>query len=303
MFFNDTLKIKLTFRRKGGPSTSIRSTVDIQPVVESDSPTFDNATSLPSSSKTHKLRLFSTLTRFRKTSLSSVFKKDHVSCLPISCDAVGLTFFQPIQTPSTVVPCTTSATLQPSSHIPDALEDSSFPVVHPPTDHWECGADFGFISSMNESSNRKDSLLEPDPPGRRTAVRVASLRMRTAAVWASIPSTMDVVPASYEYSETSTPVKSLECDETTSIDHAMVYSPSLSSPATSVTAVSDCGLGDLSARMSMGHKQEWSSITPKVCGYDVLFFTESSCHCEGLICSCVGRYLPGTAARAPWFGS
>jgi hypothetical protein len=130
-----------------------------------------------------------------------------------------------------------------------------------PPEHQECDTDFGLVSStVNEPSNREDSFLDPDPPGNRIAVRVASLRMRTAEVWASIPATMDGVPASY--SEASTPAKSRmdspDRDETASIDHATMYNPSFSSPATSVTAVSDWS------------PQEWRCISPKVCQYHAL---------------------------------
>ena len=264
-------------------------------MVESDAPTFANATSLPLSSKTHKLRLFSTLTHSKKTSLASVFDHVHndVGSLPMLCAAFGLTRFQIDQISSTVVPRTASATLEPSDHIPEILEDGSPPVTAPTTDHWECGAEFGLLSStMNESSNRDDSLLDPDPPGSRTAFRVASLRMRTAAVWASIPSTMDGIPISGEHNELSTPVKSRvdspQRDDTISVDHAIAYSPLFSSPATSVTAVSECGLRDHTlAKLGIDHKEEWPCIAPNVGVYHFLFCIEGLCYCEG-ICSCVG---------------
>ncbi|OJA17638.1 hypothetical protein AZE42_10632, partial [Rhizopogon vesiculosus] len=230
MFIIDTLKTKLVpFRHKSGRSTPTRSTVDIKPVVESNSQTFDNATSLPLSSKARKPRLFSSLTHIKKKSLSSIFKKDLA-----------------IQIPSTMSPRTTSATLESSGDMPDVLEDGSFPIVPSRTEHRECSSEFGLLSkssTIDESPTREDSysLLGLHPPGSRTSIRVASLRMRTAAVWASIPATMDMdgVPASCEYSEASTSqtrMNSPERDETTSSDRATVYGPSFSSPATSATA-------------------------------------------------------------------
>jgi hypothetical protein len=143
------------------------------------------------------------------------------------------------------------------------------PVMPSPTEHWECGTEFGLISSsMDRSSNQED--IKPDPPGSRIADRVTSLRMRTAAVWASIPATVEGLPASCASSETSTPVKSktnsLEHDETTTVASVTVDSPSFSSPATSVTAVSDWGPRDSLANLSMiGHKQERIRVIPKVC--------------------------------------
>jgi hypothetical protein len=206
--------------------------------------------------------------------------------------------------------CTTSATLESSSHTLDVLEDGTFPIVSSQTERQEGVADFGLISStVDESPSRKDGPLGLglDPPGSRISVRVTSLRMRTAAVWDSIPATMDGGSAG-DYSQASTPVKSQiisqEWDETESIEHATVYSPSFSSPATSVTAVSDLSPRNSLSRLTMiNRKQELTCITPKVCGYHVLFCTHGSCRCEGLACRCFGRYLPGTVARDAGFGN
>jgi hypothetical protein len=137
-----------------------------------------------------------------------------------------------------------------------------------PAEHCEGGAEFGLISSaMNRTSNQED--INPDPPGSRIANRVTSLRMRTAAVWASIPATVEGLPTSCASSEPSTPVKSqmnsLGYDETTTVASATVDSPSCSSPATSVTAISDWGPRDSLANLSMiGHKQERIRVMPKV---------------------------------------
>ncbi|KAG0705334.1 hypothetical protein DFH29DRAFT_292812 [Suillus ampliporus] len=247
MFISGTLKTKFVFRRK---SASIRSPVDINPVVESNSPIFDDATSPPSSSKARKLRILSNLTFFKQTPLASVFKKA-------------------IQTPVTVSPCTTSAVLDPLRHIPTVSEDGFFhPAMPSPTGHQERGIDFGLISSaVDDASNQED--INPDPPGSRIATRVTSLRMRTAAVWASIPATMEGLPASCVSSEASTPVKSqvnsLEHDETASVESATVDSPLFSTPATSATAVSDWGPRDSLGNLSMiGHKQERIRVMPKV---------------------------------------
>lgn len=91
MFFNHTLGFKPVFRRKSGRSTPIRSTLDRNPVAESISPTLDNTTSLPLSSKTRRPRLFSSLTHLKRTSLG-VFKKDPVSSLLIFCAVGSFTF-------------------------------------------------------------------------------------------------------------------------------------------------------------------------------------------------------------------
>ncbi|KAG1736750.1 hypothetical protein EDB19DRAFT_1720093, partial [Suillus lakei] len=252
MFISDTLKTRLTFRRKSGGSASIKSPADIKPVIEPNSPTFDDATSSPSSSKARKLRFFSNVTRFKKMSLASVFKK-HTSA----------------QIPPAALNCTTSAAPDSSGHTLFVSEDGVLhPVTPSPIEHWEGGADFGLISSaMEESSNQED--INPDPPGSRIADRVTSLRMRTAAVWASIPATVEGLPASCVSSEASTPVKSqmnsLGHDETTTVASATVDSPSFSSPATSVTAVSEWGPRDSLANLSMiGHKQERIRAMPKV---------------------------------------
>lgn len=253
MFISNTLKTKLTFRPKVRSSASrVKSPANTKPVIESDSPTLDDVTYRPSSSKPHKFRFFSTLTHFKKMSLASVFRKG-----------------PSVQIPPTVSHCTTSAVPDLSTHILAVSEDGVLhPVMPSPTEHWESGAEFGLISSaMDTSSNQED--VKPDPPGSRIANRVTSLRMRTAAVWASIPATVEGLPASCVSSETSTPVKSrmnsLEHDETTTVTSATVDSPSFSSPATSVTAVSDWGPRDSLANLSMiGHKQERTRVVPKV---------------------------------------
>ncbi|KAG1858455.1 hypothetical protein DFJ58DRAFT_782339 [Suillus subalutaceus] len=253
MFIRNTLNTNLTFWRKSrGSASRVKSPADTKPVIESNSPTFDDVTSPPSSSKARKFRFFSTLTRFKKMSLASVFKKG-----------------PSVQIHPTVLPCTTSAVPDLSRHILAVSEDGVLqPVMPSPAEHWDGGAEFGLISSaMDRSSNQED--IKPDPPGSRIADRVTSLRMRTAAVWASIPATVEGIPASCASSATSTPVKSkansLEHDETTTVASATVDSPSFSSPATSVTAVSDWGPRDSLANLSMiGHKQERIRVMPKV---------------------------------------
>lgn len=298
MFINGTLKHKLTFRRKSeGSASRVELPADTKPVIESNSPT---ATSSPSSSKAHKFRLFSTLTHIKKMSLASVFKKGPVSSLLSVMRYSRLTCFQSVQIPPTALHCTTSAVPDISRHVLAVSEDG---VLHPTmplaTEHWEGGTEFGLISSaMDRSSDQED--INPNPPGSRIADRVTSLRMRTAAVWASIPATVEGLPDSCASSETSTPVKSqmnsLEHYETTTVASATVDSPSFSSPATSVTAVSDWGPRDSLANLSMtGYKQERIRIMPKVC---VMFLGQyrGLWHCEGF--TCVGCCLPCTAARA-----
>ncbi|KAG2080263.1 hypothetical protein BD769DRAFT_858380 [Suillus cothurnatus] len=264
MFISETLNTNLTFWRKSGGSASrVKSPADTKPVIESNSPTFDDATSLPSSSKARKFRFISTLTHFKKMSLVSVFKKG-----------------PSVQIHPTVLPCTTSVVPNSSRHMILVSEDGVLqPVMPSPTEHWECGTEFGLISSsMDKSSNQED--IKPDPPGSRIADRVTSLRMRTAAVWASIPATVEGLPASCASSETSTPVKSktnsLEHDETTTVASVTVDSPSFSSPATSVTTVSDWGPRDSLANLSMiGHKQERIRVIPKVLpALDVISLTK-----------------------------
>lgn len=247
------LKTNPTFWRKSrGSASRVKSPADTKAVIESNSPTFDDATSPPSSSKARKFRFFSTLTHFKKMSLASVFKKG-----------------PPVQIHPTVLPCTTFTVPDLSRNVLVISEDGVLqPVTPSPTEHWEGGAEFGLISSaMDRSSNQED--IKPDPPGSRIADRVTSLRMRTAAVWASIPATVEGLPASCPSSESSTPVKSkmisLEHDETTTVTSATMDSPSFSSPATSVTAVSDWGPRDSLANLSMiGHKQERIRVMPKV---------------------------------------
>lgn len=253
MFVRNTLNTNLTFWRKSrGSASGVESPADTKPAIESNSPTFDNVTSPPSSSRARKFRFFSTLTHFKKMSLASVFKKG--PSVPIH---------------PTVLPCTTFAVPDLSRHILVVSEDGVLqPVMPSPTEHWDRGTEFGLMSSaMDRPSNQED--VNPDPPGSRIADRVTSLRMRTAAVWASIPATVDGLPASCASSATSTPVKSransLEQDETTTVASATVDSPSVSSPATSVTAVSDWGPRDSLANLSMiGHKQERIRVMPKV---------------------------------------
>lgn len=250
MFINGTLKHKFTFRRKSeGSASRVELPADTKPVIESNSPT---ATSSPSSSKAHKFRIFSTLTHIKKMSLASVFKKG-----------------PSVQIPPTALPCTTSAAPDISRHVLAVSEDGVLHHTMPlATEHWEGGTEFGLISSaMDRSSDQEDT--NPNPPGSRIADRVTSLRMRTAAVWASIPATVEGLPDSCASSETSTPVKSqmnsLEHYETTTVASATVDSPSFSSPATSVTAVSDWGPRDSLANLSMtGYKQERIRVMPKV---------------------------------------
>lgn len=174
-----------------------------------------------------------------------------------------------VQIPPTVLHCTTSAAPDSSRHILVVSEDGVLhPVIPSPAEHCEGGTEFGLISSaMDRSSNQED--INPDPPGSRIANRVTSLRMRTAAVWASIPATVEGLPASCASSKTSTPAKSqinsLGHDETTTVTSVTVDSPSFSSPATSITAVSDWGPRDSLANLSMiGHKQDWIREMPKV---------------------------------------
>ncbi|KAG1835636.1 hypothetical protein EV424DRAFT_1357994 [Suillus variegatus] len=228
MFINGTLKHKLTFRRKSeGSASRVELPADTKPVIELTNFAF-----------------FSTLTHIKKMSLASVFKKG-----------------PSVQIPPTALHCTTSAVPDISRHVLAVSEDG---VLHPTmplaTEHWEGGTEFGLISSaMDRSSDQED--INPNPPGSRIADRVTSLRMRTAAVWASIPATVEGLPDSCASSETSTPVKSqmnsLEHYETTTVASATVDSPSFSSPATSVTAVSDWGPRDSLANLSMtGYKQE-----------------------------------------------
>jgi hypothetical protein len=166
--------------------------------------------------------------------------------------------------------CTTSAVPDSFRHILAVSEDGVLhPVMPSPAEHCEGGTEFGLISSvMNRTSDQED--MNPDPPGSRIANRVTSLRMRTAAVWASIPATVEGLPSSCASSETSTPAKSrinsLGYDETTTVASATVDSPSFSSPATSVTAISDWGPRDSLANLSViGHKQERIRVMPKVC--------------------------------------
>ncbi|KAG2157576.1 uncharacterized protein EDB93DRAFT_799748 [Suillus bovinus] len=266
MFIRDTLKNKLTFRRKSeGSSSIVKLPADTKPVIESNSPTFGDATSPPSSSKAHKSRLFSTFTHIRKMSLASVFKKR-----------------PSVQIPPTVLHCTTSAVPDLSRHILAVSEDGVLhPVMPSPTEHWEGGAEFQRISSAMDRSSDQDDI-NPSPPGSRIANRVTSLRMRTAAVWASIPATVEGLPDLSTSSETSTPVKShmtsLEHCETTTVASVTVDSPSFSSPATSVTAVSDWGPRDSLANLSMtGYKQERVLVMPKVLpGLDVISLAQPS---------------------------
>ncbi|KAG2348457.1 hypothetical protein BDR05DRAFT_521170 [Suillus weaverae] len=211
-----------------------------------------------------------------------------------------LTCFQLVQIPPTVLHCTTSAAPDSSRHILVVSEDGVLhPVIPSPAEHCEGGTEFGLISSaMDRSSNQED--INPDPPGSRIANRVTSLRMRTAAVWASIPATVEGLPASCASSKTSTPAKSqinsLGHDETTTVTSVTVDSPSFSSPATSITAVSDWGPRDSLANLSMiGHKQDWIREMPKVC-ITFLVSYRGLWYCEGL--TCVGCYLPRPAARA-----
>ncbi|KAG1748969.1 uncharacterized protein EDB91DRAFT_825965 [Suillus paluster] len=238
--------------------------------ARSNSLIVDDTTSPPSPSKARKLRILSNLSLFKKTSLSKVFKK-----VPA------------IQTLPIVLHRTTTAALDPLRHIPAVSEDGFLHFATPsPTEHQECGTDFGLISStVDESSNQED--INPDPPGSRIADRVTSLRMRTAAVWASIPATMEGLPASCVSSEASTPVKSqinfLEQDETTSVETATVDSPLFSSPATSATAVSDWGPRD-------------SLVNPQ---YDRSQTGANTHNAKGF--TCVRYYLPRTAARVLGF--
>lgn len=166
--------------------------------------------------------------------------------------------------------CTTSAVPDSSGHLLAVSEDGVLHSVMPsPAEHCEAGAELGLISSAYNNTAIQEDII-PDPPGSRIANRVTSLRMRTAEVWASIPATVEGIPDSCASSETSTPVKSrinsLVYDETTTVASATVDSPSFSSPATSVTAISDWGPRDSLANLSViGHKQERIRVMPKVC--------------------------------------
>lgn len=252
MFTSDTLKTKLTFRRKrGGSASRVKSPADTEPVIDSNSPAFNDETP-PSSSTTRKHRFFSNITHFKKMSLASIFKKD-----------------PSVQIPPTMLHCTTSDVPDSSRHILAVSEDGVLhPVMPSPAEHSEGGTEFGLISSAyNDTENQEDII--PDPPGSRIANRVTSLRLRTAEVWASIPATVEGLPTSCASSETSTPVKSrinsLAYDETTTVASATLDSPSFSSPATSVTAISDWGPRDSLANLSViGHKQERIRVMPKV---------------------------------------
>lgn len=251
MFISNTLKTKLTFRRKrGGSASRVQSPADTEPVIDSNSPAFNDTP--PSSSMTRKHRFFSNITHFKKMSLASIFKKD-----------------PSVQIPPTMLHCTTSAVPDSSGHLLAVSEDGVLHSVMPsPAEHCEAGAQLGLISSAYNNTAIQEDII-PDPPGSRIANRVTSLRMRTAEVWASIPATVEGIPDSCASSETSTPVKSrinsLVYDETTTVASATVDSPSFSSPATSVTAISDWGPRDSLANLSViGHKQERIRVMPKV---------------------------------------
>jgi hypothetical protein len=88
MFTSDTLKTKLTFRRqRGGSASRVKSPADTEPVIDSNSPAFNDETP-PSSSTTRKHRFFSNITHFKKMSLASIFKKDPVSSLSMLYAAI-----------------------------------------------------------------------------------------------------------------------------------------------------------------------------------------------------------------------